>query len=111
MLIGFSDFPLRAASIAGSLLALASIVLGIYMAILRILGGVTVEGYTSLFVGITFLAGIQLLFLGVIGEYVARVYRELKGRPYYVIGEIYSSQGDLTQDFYAATKTERHRVF
>lgn len=111
MLIGFSDFPLRAASIAGSLLALASIVLAAYMAILRVLGGVSVEGYTSLFVGITFLAGIQLLFLGVIGEYVARIYRELKGRPYYVIGEIYSSQTDLNQDSYAATKTERHRLF
>ncbi len=111
MLIGFSDFPLRAASITGSLLALASIILGVYMVVLRILGGVTVEGYTSLFVGLTFLAGIQLLFLGVIGEYIARIYRELKGRPYYVIGEIYSSQEGLTQDFYATTKTERHRVF
>lgn len=111
MLIGFSDFPLRAASIAGSLLALASIILATYMAILRVLGGVSVEGYTSLFVGITFLAGIQLLFLGIIGEYIARIYRELKGRPYYVIGEIYSSQPDLTQDSYAATKTERHRLF
>lgn len=95
MLIGFSDFPLRAASFIGSLLALISIILGTYMLVLRLYGGVSVEGYTSLFVGITFLAGIQLLFLGVIGEYIARIYRELKGRPYYVIGEIYSSREDL----------------
>lgn len=95
MLIGFSDFPLRAASFMGSLLALISIILGTYMLVLRLYGGVSVEGYTSLFVGITFLAGIQLLFLGVIGEYIARIYRELKGRPYYVIGEIYSSREDL----------------
>lgn len=95
MLIGFSDFPLRAASFIGSLLALISIILGTYMLVLRLYGGVSVEGYTSLFVGVTFLAGIQLLFLGVIGEYIARIYRELKGRPYYVIGEIYSSREDL----------------
>jgi glycosyltransferase involved in cell wall biosynthesis len=95
MLIGFSDFPLRVASFTGSLLAIASIILGTYMLVLRLVGGVSVEGYTSIFVGITFLAGIQLLFLGVIGEYIARIYRELKGRPYYVVGEIYSSREDL----------------
>lgn len=94
MLIGFSDFPLRATSIAGSMLALASILLAIYIAVLRILGGVSVEGYASLFAGITFLAGIQLLFLGIIGEYIARIYREIKGRPYYVVGEIYSSDSN-----------------
>lgn len=94
MLIGFSDFPLRATSIAGSMLALASILLAIYIAILRILGGVSVEGYASLFAGITFLAGIQLLFLGIIGEYIARIYREIKGRPYYVVGEIYSTDSN-----------------
>lgn len=94
MLIGFSDFPLRATSIAGSMLALASILLAVYIAVLRILGGVSVEGYASLFAGITFLAGIQLLFLGIIGEYIARIYREIKGRPYYVVGEIYSTDSN-----------------
>ena len=54
-------------------------VLADYLAVRRILGIIDVPGYASIFVGITFLAGIQLLFLGVIGEYVARIYRELKG--------------------------------
>ncbi len=91
MIFGFSDFPLRVASITGSVLALISMLVGAYMAICRILGIIDVEGYTSIFLGITFLAGIQLLFLGIIGEYIARIYRELKGRPYYVIDKIYQS--------------------
>lgn len=89
MLIGFSDLPLRAASLTGALLAILSFILGIYRIIQRLAGYIDVEGYTSLFVGLTFLAGIQLLFLGIIGEYIARIYREIKGRPYYVISEIY----------------------
>ncbi|MBL8150698.1 MAG: glycosyltransferase family 2 protein [Blastocatellia bacterium] len=91
MLVGFSDFPLRAASIMGSVLALLSILVGLYMAIQKIVGIIDVPGYASIFVGITFLAGIQLLFLGIIGEYVARIHREMKGRPYYVISEVYTS--------------------
>lgn len=94
MLIGFSDLPLRAASYTGSALALLAIAVGSYMAVRRVLGIIDVPGYASVFVGITFLAGIQLLFLGVLGEYVARIYREMKGRPYYVIDEVYSSQKD-----------------
>lgn len=94
MLIGFSDLPLRAASYTGSTLALLAIAVGIYMGVRRLLGIIDVPGYASVFVGITFLAGIQLLFLGVLGEYVARIYREMKGRPYYVIDEVYSSQKD-----------------
>ncbi|MBX7222161.1 MAG: glycosyltransferase family 2 protein [Blastocatellia bacterium] len=92
MLIGFSDAPLRLASICGAMLAVVSILAGLYQVAQRLLGVIDVEGYTSLFLGITFLAGIQLLFLGVIGEYVARIYREIKGRPYYVVNRIYQQE-------------------
>ncbi len=94
MLIGFSDLPLRAASYTGSAMALLAIAVGAYMGVRRVLGIIDVPGYASVFVGITFLAGIQLLFLGVLGEYVARIYREMKGRPYYVIDKVYGSQKD-----------------
>lgn len=93
MLVGFSDFPLRAASIAGCLLALTSFIIGLYMAVRRVLGIIDVPGYASIFVGVTFLAGVQLLFLGVIGEYIARIYRELKGRPYYVVAAEFNHSG------------------
>ncbi|MCS6885637.1 MAG: glycosyltransferase family 2 protein [Acidobacteriota bacterium] len=87
MLVGFSDFPLRAASYTGAAMAVIAIAVGSYMAVRRLLGIIDVPGYASIFVGITFLAGIQLLFLGVIGEYISRIYREMKGRPYYVVDE------------------------
>jgi dolichol-phosphate mannosyltransferase len=115
MLVGFSDFPLRFASIMGSLLALLSILVGGYMALQRVRGIIDVPGYASVFVGITFLAGVQLLFLGIIGEYIARIYREMKGRPYYVVEEVYSSTSPATSlpnlaaaratNVYAAAKT------
>ncbi|MEW6731686.1 MAG: glycosyltransferase family 2 protein [Acidobacteriota bacterium] len=111
MLIGFSDFPLRIASITGSLLAFAAMIVGLYMAVRRVLGIIDVPGYASIFVGVTFLAGIQLLFLGVIGEYIARIYREMKGRPYYVISEVYSSTSAETENEYGTTQRESHRVF
>lgn len=88
MLIGFTDAPLRLASFCGMVLAMISLILGTYIGVQRLRGVIDVEGYTSLFVGLTFLAGIQLVFLGVIGEYIARIYREIKGRPYYVIDRI-----------------------
>jgi hypothetical protein len=49
------------------------------------------KGFTALFVAITFLAGVQLLFLGVIGEYLGRVYEEVKGRPLYVVDRLVRS--------------------
>jgi drug/metabolite transporter (DMT)-like permease len=46
------------------------------------------QGFTALIVAIVFLSGVQLLFLGVIGEYIARIYSETKGRPKYVVAEV-----------------------
>jgi len=50
-----------------------------------LLVGVNVPGYASLVVGVLFLGGIQLISLGVLGEYLARVYDEVKGRPLYIV--------------------------
>ncbi len=46
------------------------------------------QGFTALLVAVTFLSGIVLLFLGIIGEYVGRIYEETKGRPQYIVGRI-----------------------
>ncbi len=88
MLIGFSYVPLKWASKTGFALASISLLYGFYILIRALAGRVGVPGYASIFAGMMFLSGVQMIFLGVIGEYLARIYREAKGRPYYVIDDI-----------------------
>ena len=59
--------------------------LGLYWVVRKLAWGIPVQGWASLMVAILFLGGIQLLMLGVIGEYLARVYAEVQGRPLYVV--------------------------
>jgi polyisoprenyl-phosphate glycosyltransferase len=85
--IGFSTAPLKLAMSAGFLLAVASVVYGIVAIAMKIAGMHIVPGYTSLLVAITFLSGIQLAVMGMVGQYVARVYDEARNRPLYLIRE------------------------
>jgi polyisoprenyl-phosphate glycosyltransferase len=82
----FSVVPLRAASAAGCLTILISGLFTAYAIYVRLVTGQAPQGFTALIAVIVFLAGAQLLFLGVIGEYVGRVYEEVKHRPLYVVG-------------------------
>lgn len=83
----FSVFPLRVISIIGILISLFSICYGIFIIFYTLVFGRESPGYASLFVGMSFLGGIQLISLGVIGEYVGRIYLEAKQRPIYLIKE------------------------
>jgi dolichol-phosphate mannosyltransferase len=84
----FSVAPLRAATGAG-LLAIAAVGLfALYAVYVRLATGAVPEGFTASLLVMTFLAGVQLFFLGVIGEYLGRVYGETKRRPAYVIARI-----------------------
>jgi glycosyltransferase involved in cell wall biosynthesis len=83
----FSVVPLRAAAAAGCLTLIASILFTAYAISVRLTTGRTPAGFTSILAVVVFLAGAQLLFLGIIGEYVGRVYEEVKHRPLYVIKE------------------------
>jgi polyisoprenyl-phosphate glycosyltransferase len=81
----FSAAPLRLSTYLG----LASFVLCLFMvgySVVRFLTGATVSGWASLFTAVLFLGGVQLLCLGLLGEYVGRLYAEVKGRPIYVVG-------------------------
>jgi len=85
----FSTSPLRLSTYVGLVIAFTSFIYAAHMIVDTILFGNPVKGYPSLMVIILFLGGIQLIALGIIGEYLARVYEEVKQRPIYLIRQIY----------------------
>ncbi|WP_368890381.1 glycosyltransferase family 2 protein [Morganella morganii] len=81
----FSTFPLRMWTYIGLLVATLSFVYGGWMIIDKMIWGNPVPGYPSLLVSILFLGGIQLIGIGVLGEYIGRIYTESKQRPKYLL--------------------------
>jgi len=81
----FSTFPLRMWTYIGLIVAAASFLYGTWMIIDTIAFGNPVRGYPSILVSILFLGGVQLIGIGVLGEYIGRIYTEVKQRPRYVI--------------------------
>ncbi len=84
-LVSFSVLPLRVALFTGGAVAIGSFLYGFYIVFKTLLFGDPVPGFPSLMVIILFLAGLQLLALGVIGEYVGRTFQEAKNRPLYLV--------------------------
>lgn len=82
-----STLPLRVWSYLGALVALGALAFAGFIIIRTLTTGIEVPGYASLMVAILFLGGLQLLSLGVLGEYVGRILTEAKGRPLYVVRE------------------------
>lgn len=87
-LVSFSFLPLRAISILGFVISFISIILAIGYAIQKLTSGLNPPGFATIIVAIFFLAGVQLITLGVIGEYVGRIFEEVKHRPLYVVKKI-----------------------
>ncbi|HBH48240.1 MAG TPA: glycosyltransferase [Bacteroidales bacterium] len=83
----FSLLPLRITASAGVIIAFISFFYGVYAVTIKLIGNNFVTGWPSVMAGIYFLGGIQLIALGLIGEYLGRVFMEVKGRPNYVITE------------------------
>ena len=84
-LTAFANWPLRVVGPLGILLALASFGYGGLLVVDYILYGHPVSGWTTIVVLLTFFFGTQMVFLGVLGEYLARIYDEVKGRPLYLV--------------------------
>ena len=82
-----STVPLRIWSYLGAFVALGALGYAIFIVIRTLTSGIEVPGYASMMVAVLFLGGLQLLSLGVLGEYVGRILTETKGRPLYVIRE------------------------
>jgi dolichol-phosphate mannosyltransferase len=87
-MFSFSIAPLRAAAVLGAVAILVTSLFALYSVLVRIFFGTSPQGFTALILAITFMSGVQLVFLGVVGEYVGRVYEEVKRRPLYVVREV-----------------------
>lgn len=83
--ISFSDVPLRVWGLIGLIISFLSFCSAIYIIIDTLIHGAIVPGYATIMVTIVFFGGIQLLSIGIVGEYIARIFHEVKRRPPYVI--------------------------
>jgi dolichol-phosphate mannosyltransferase len=84
----FSEIPLRIATLVGLFTAGFSILYGAYVLIERIFIGFNLPGFATLAVGLFFLGGVQLICLGILGEYIGRIHQEVKQRPPYIIEHV-----------------------
>lgn len=103
-IFAFSIVPIRAAALLGASAVFVSSVYVFYALYAKFFAHRTIQGFTGLIVAITFLSGTILFFLGVIGEYVGRIYEETKGRPQYIIGR---TVGRLSVEGGSMHRTER----
>jgi polyisoprenyl-phosphate glycosyltransferase len=86
--IGFSYRPLQMASLCGAAVSVVAFGLAILLVVLKVVHGIPLVGWTSLIVAVLFLGGVQLICVGVLGEYVGRIYDEVRQRPPYVVADI-----------------------
>ena len=87
-IFSFSSKPLKIWLYLGLLFSLTGFIYACYLILKTFIYGSVLPGYTSLMVAIIFIGGIQLISLGIIGEYVARIFKEVKNRPIYLIDEV-----------------------
>lgn len=86
-LTSFSVAPLRVASMLGVLLAATALLFGVWIMLETLLFGKDVPGYPSLVVSTMIIGGVQLLMIGILGEYIGKLLHEIKGRPVYFVAE------------------------
>jgi dolichol-phosphate mannosyltransferase len=88
-LASFSTAPLRLALNMGFVVSILSFIAGVVALVVRIAGVDNVPGWASIAVAMTFLSGVQLIVLGVMGEYIAHIHEEVKRRPLYLVRDIW----------------------
>jgi glycosyltransferase involved in cell wall biosynthesis len=103
---GFSVAPLRLATVIGTVLALVAFFYGLQIVYETLVYGTAVPGYPSLFVGVMVLGGVQLIMIGVVGEYIGKILAEIKGRPVYFVAEHDVKLNDAVKKSDARTAAE-----
>jgi glycosyltransferase involved in cell wall biosynthesis len=106
-IFAFSIVPLRAASMVGVSAVILSSLFAVYSLFAKFLLHESPRGFTALILVITFLSGINLFFLGIIGEYMGRVYEETKARPHYVIRKLVGQPATRKADETVLNRAER----
>lgn len=89
LLTGFSLLPIQMVSLSGVAIAIVGLAFALFLGIRRLVVGPEVEGVFTLFAILFFFVGLQILALGLIGEYVGRIYQEVRRRPRYVVREVW----------------------
>ncbi|MFT5987742.1 MAG: glycosyltransferase involved in cell wall biosynthesis [Marinobacter psychrophilus] len=107
-LTSFSIAPLRWATVIGLIAATMGAVFGLWIVVKAIMLGDATSGYPSLVAIISFLGGIQLMSVGIVGEYVGKTYMESKQRPVYLTEEVFESQDGLRQQANQKMTETRH---
>jgi glycosyltransferase involved in cell wall biosynthesis len=90
----FSSMPLKVWSYLGVVISLLAFLYALFLAGLKIIRGIDVPGYASIMVAVLFFGGVQLISLGILGEYLARTYNEAKGRPLYLVRDRWGFDDD-----------------
>jgi polyisoprenyl-phosphate glycosyltransferase len=101
----FSVAPLRLATVLGMALAALAFMYGLQIVYETLVYGVKVPGYPSLFVGVMVLGGVQLIMIGVVGEYIGKILEEIKGRPVYFVAEHDVKRAEQAEPVASTTRT------
>lgn len=110
-IFAFSIVPIRAAALLGAGVTVLSTLYVLYALYAKLFLHKSPQGFTALIVAVTFLSGVVLFFLGVIGEYVGRIYEETKARPLYVVGRRIGGQHRAANESEApATESTPHAL-
>ncbi len=88
-MVSFSTVPLRASFYIGAAIAAVAVLYALFIVTRVLIFGIDTPGYASLLIAVLVMGAIQLLSLGIIGEYLGRLFVEVKGRPIYVVEGVY----------------------
>ena len=96
--MGFSILPLRIATGVGLAVTAFSLTMAAVVVFQKLFHRIPIQGYALLATGLFFLGGVQMLLLGILGEYIGRIYRQTQDRPLYLVSEVIRSPSAVAPD-------------